>query len=135
MSTNTTIIHYLLLLSFICFLNACDTSKNIAEKKLNPATKAVTNTVIYPKSTSFFQGIARVEKDSSHFYITKNGQRAFTKILQKFHPLDSVVPTNNGMERSYPNENELMYIVQVANGKSGMINENGKWVISPKYEK
>lgn len=135
MSTNTTIIHYLLLLSFICFLNACDTSKNIAEKKLNPATKAVTDTVIYPKSTRFFQGIARVEKDSSHFYITKKSQHTFTKILQNFHPLDSVVPTNNGMERSYENQNKLMSIVQVANGKSGMINENGEWVIPPKYKK
>ncbi|MDR6300950.1 WG repeat-containing protein [Mesonia maritima] len=135
MSTYNTNIHRLLLLSLICFFNACDTSKNVAEKNSDAATQAVIDTVIYPKSTPFFQGIARVEKDSSHFYITKNGRRAFTSIVQDFHPLDSVVPTSNGMERSYENENKLMYIVQVANGKSGMLNETGEWVIPPKYEK
>tara|TARA_B100000678_G_scaffold204024_1_gene171805 strand:+ start:17609 stop:20008 length:2400 start_codon:yes stop_codon:yes gene_type:complete len=135
MKNSKNILHFLLFINAICFLNACDTSKNVAEKNSDAATKAVTDTVIYSKSTSFFQGISRVEKDSSHFYITKNGQRAFTRIIQDFHPLDSVVPTSNGMERSYENQNKLMYIVQVANGKSGMLNETGEWVISPNYEK
>lgn len=129
-------IHTILLMQLLWLVNACDTSKNIPDKNTNPDNaEAVTDTITYQKSTPFFQGIAFAEKDSSSFYITKNGRPAFKKVLQEYKPLDSVVSSGGGLERAYKNESKTMRIVQVKNGKSGMLNEKGEWVINPKYEK
>ncbi|WBL21122.1 WG repeat-containing protein [Zunongwangia sp. HRR-M8] len=124
----------ILLLSVIGLLNACDTSKSLAEHKTE-ASKTVTDTMEFDKTSRFSYGISRVEKDSSSFFIFKNGQPAFQKILQQFHPLDSVSAANNGTVRSYPNEEKIMRIVQLENGNYGMLNHAAEWILKPEYDK
>ncbi|WBL27007.1 WG repeat-containing protein [Zunongwangia sp. HGR-M22] len=126
--------YYILLLSVIGLLNACDTSKSLSEHKTE-ASKTVIDTMEFDKTSRFSYGIARVEKDSSSFFIFKNGQPAFQKLLQEFHPLDSVVPVNGGMVRSYKNEEKIMRIVQLENGKYGMLNHAAEWKLKPEYDK
>ena len=122
------------LLVVLLFLNACDSAKNVSHKAINNA-KTFTDTVAFDKSSRFFQGIARVEKDSSSYFIRTNGKRAFKNLLQEFHPLDSVSAANNGMVRSYRNEEKIMRIVQVDNGNYGMLNDLAEWVLQPKYDR
>ncbi|MBW2960571.1 WG repeat-containing protein [Mesonia aestuariivivens] len=123
-------IYSILLLNSLWFLNACDTAKSLSKD-----SKTVTDTIKFDKSSRFSYGIARVEKDSSSFFIFKNGQTAFQKLLQEFHPLDSVVPVNGGMIHSYKNEEKIMRIVQLDNGNYGMLNDLAEWVLQPEYDK
>ncbi|MDN3594671.1 WG repeat-containing protein [Zunongwangia endophytica] len=134
MKIPSTYIYSILLLNSLWFINACDTAKSLSNNSTEDS-KTVIDTVEFDKSSRFSYGIARVEKDSNSYFIKTNGQRSFKNLLREFHPLDSVVAANNGMVRSYSNEEKIMRIVETESGKVGMLNEKGEWIINPKYEK
>ena len=123
----------ILLLAALLFLNACDSAKSVSRQSMS-AAKTPIDTVSFDKSSRFFQGIARVEKDSSTFFINTNGKRVFKNLIHEFQPLDSVSPTNNGMLSVYKNEKKLMRIVQLDNGNYGMLNDSAEWVLQPEYD-
>ncbi len=102
----------ILLLAALLFLNACDSAKSVSRQSMS-AAKTPIDTVSFDKSSRFFQGIARVEKDSSTFFINTNGKRVFKNLIHEFQPLDSVSPTNNGMLSVYKNEKKQKPMVKM----------------------
>ncbi|WP_417887748.1 hypothetical protein [Zunongwangia sp.] len=129
MKTPSIYIYSILFIISISLFNSCNGSKSLSQHTTENS-KTFTDTVAFDKSSRFFQGIARVEEDSSTFFIKTNGKRVFENLIHEFQPLDSVSPTNNGMLSLYKNEKKLMRIV----GNYGMLNDSAEWVLQPEYD-
>jgi hypothetical protein len=122
-------------ISSMLLLSFCTTQRTATKSgSTKPAVAPVpADTVTYDKASPFVDSFARVEKDSSSFYINEKGGHAFDRIIHSFHPLDSVTATRPGYVKLHRNKAKRMRIV-VKNQKYGMVNEQGAWVFKPTYD-
>ncbi|NML40616.1 WG repeat-containing protein [Chitinophaga sp. G-6-1-13] len=77
----------------------------------------------------FMNGYARIVTKEKSWYIDTAGQKAFDKIEAVYHPVDSV-----SEQSIFSNTDHSMAIVS-SNGRKGLINEKGQWVLKPEYDK
>ncbi|RBL89556.1 WG repeat-containing protein [Chitinophaga flava] len=92
------------------------------------------NMLLAQQGSVFVNGFARIATKDKNWYIDTTGARAFDKIIETFHPVDSITDQRNGYLSVNENENRLMMIVS-SNHKMGVVNDQGKWVLKPLYDK
>lgn len=80
------------------------------------------------KGSVFTNGVARIATKEKSWFIDTTGRKVFDKIEATYHPVDSVSGGN-----IYPGTERSMMIVS-SNGKKGLLNENGQWVLKPEYD-
>ncbi|NLR67007.1 WG repeat-containing protein [Chitinophaga varians] len=88
-----------------------------------------THTLVAQQGSVFINGFARITTKEKSWYIDTTGQKVFDKIEAVYHPVDSVSEQN-----IFANNDCSMAIVS-SNGKKGMVNEKGQWVLKPEYDK
>ncbi|SJZ78453.1 WG containing repeat-containing protein [Chitinophaga eiseniae] len=76
----------------------------------------------------FTNGLARIVTKEKSWFIDTTGQKVFDKIVAVYHPVDSIVEGS-----IYSNTEKNMLIVS-SNGKKGLVNEKGQWVLKPEYD-
>ncbi|MBC9914907.1 WG repeat-containing protein [Chitinophaga varians] len=77
----------------------------------------------------FTNGYARIVAKEKSWFVDTAGQKAFDKIEAVYHPVDSV-----SGQSIFSNTDRSMAIVS-SNGKKGLINDEGQWVLKPEYDK
>ncbi|WP_212005502.1 WG repeat-containing protein [Chitinophaga sp. HK235] len=92
------------------------------------------NTLLAQQGSVFVNGFARIANKGKNWYIDTTGARAFDKIIETFHPVDSITDQRNGFQSVHENENRQMAIVS-SNHKVGVVDDQGKWVLKPLYDK
>lgn len=88
---------------------------------------------IAQKGSVFVNGIARIEENGKNSYINTKGEKAFDDAVAVFHPADTVGGTDEGHFVVHTNEKEQMMVVR-SNGKMGMLDDQGKWLLQPVYD-
>lgn len=122
------------LLVMTVIVQSCKNTKSTTTNNTDKSKEPVTDTITYAKASPFQHGFSRVVKDSSQYYIDKNGRRAFDQIINSFQPLDSISSERTGYINLHKNEKKLMRIVETRDQKFGMANEQGDWVLKPQYD-
>lgn len=111
---------------FLLFIVGAAICSNMAAAQNNPDLNL--------NGGSRFQfGFARVERDSSSYYINVNGDYSFDQIVGCFNQVDSVSQSDYGYEQLHENKKKLMLLVR-KKGKTGVVNDPGQWVLSPIYD-
>lgn len=87
------------------------------------------HTLLAQQGSVFVNGFARIATKEKSWFIDTAGQKAFDKIEATYHPVDSV-----SEQSIFSNTDRSMFIVS-SNGKKGLINEKGQWVLKPEYDK
>lgn len=81
----------------------------------------------------FQNGFARIEEQENSWYIDTSGKKAFEQIIAAFHPVRTTPPDNGGHSLVVPDEQAGMLLVK-NNGKTGMVNQQGNWILPAEYD-
>ncbi|HEY8957160.1 WG repeat-containing protein [Chitinophaga sp.] len=85
------------------------------------------------QASVFSNGFARVEEGEKSWYIDISGKKAFDRILAMYHPVTTTPADEIGHSLIVPDKETTMMLV-TSNGKTGIVNNNGKWVLPAEYD-
>ncbi len=85
------------------------------------------------QASVFSNGFARIEEEEKSWYIDTLGKKAFDRILAMYHPVITTPMEENGHSLIVPDKQTTMLLVS-SNGKTGIVNNNGKWVLPAEYD-
>ncbi|MBC9934227.1 WG repeat-containing protein [Chitinophaga qingshengii] len=87
------------------------------------------HTLLAQQGSVFTNGFARIATKEKSWYINTAGEKVFDKIESSFPPVDSI-----SNEHIFSSNTHSMMIVR-NNGKYGLVDDRGKWVLKPEYDK
>lgn len=85
------------------------------------------------QASVFSNGFARVEEEEKSWFIDSSGKKAFDQLLAMYHPVTTTPADENGHSLIVPDK-ELTMLLVSSNGKTGIVNSNGKWVLPAEYD-
>lgn len=91
------------------------------------------HTLSAQQGSVFHNGFARIEEPGKSWYIDSAGKKVFDQIIAMYHPVTTTPADEGGHSRMVTNEQETMFLVSSA-GKTGIVTNNGKWLLPPEYD-
>lgn len=85
------------------------------------------------QASIFSNGFARVVDGEKSWYIDPSGKKAFDQLLAMYHPVTATPADENGHSLVVPDK-ELTMLLVASNGKTGIVGNNGKWVLPAEYD-
>src|SRR5699024_12362318 len=86
-----------------------------------------------PSDFIYNLGCALVIIRDTTFYVYKTGQRAFDKIVDSYHPIEVVTPSQPGFV-NIERDDAIKMLIVVRDGKTGLINSQSGWVLPAEYD-
>lgn len=84
------------------------------------------------KGSVFSHGLARLEENDQTWYINPKGEKMFDQALATYHPL--VLNPDNDNSNHQLLDMEATNMLVSRNGKMGVVDGNGKWLLQPVYD-
>ncbi|MCW9707708.1 WG repeat-containing protein [Fodinibius salsisoli] len=111
------------------FISPGCTSNKLTASQQEPVQQ---DTIKYEAGSRFIRGFARVEQDSSSFYINQDGQRVFDQFV--IGNISRLLEPNEE-PRPVPEGKLPRYFKKVRKDSSlGVLNSTGDWLLKPKYD-
>ncbi|WP_185937345.1 WG repeat-containing protein [Chitinophaga polysaccharea] len=85
------------------------------------------------QASIFSNGFARVVDGEKSWYIDPSGKKAFDQLLAMYHPVTTTPVDENGHSLVVPDK-ELTMLLVASNGKTGIMGNDGKWVLPAEYD-
>ncbi|HWV69492.1 WG repeat-containing protein [Chitinophaga sp.] len=85
------------------------------------------------QASVFSNGFARIVEAEKSWYIDPSGKKVFDQVLAAYHPVTTTPLEENGHSLIVPDKQTTMLLV-TSNGKTGIVNNNGKWVLPAEYD-
>lgn len=85
------------------------------------------------QASVFSNGFARVVEKDKSWFIDPSGKKAFDQLLAMYHPVTTTPADENGHSLIVPDKEATMLLV-TSNGKTGIVNNHGKWMLPAEYD-